>query len=92
VSPVSVPRCLHGFPILYLILSSTQTMYSESLFDRTGWFAQLQKSADRSYPEPLRIALVRKNQLPLTIDSWDFVVILVGYEIIPSNHPRGDPH
>lgn len=35
--------------------------HSRILFDRAGWFAQLQQSAERPYPEPLRVAIVRKN-------------------------------
>lgn len=35
---------------------------SKPLFDRTGWFADLQRHAERSYPEGLMRAVVAKNQ------------------------------
>ena len=41
---------------------------SVPLFDRDGWFAELQRRADRPYPEPLRRAVVAKNH-PLLRDS-----------------------
>jgi len=34
---------------------------SKILFDRRGWFAQLQRRAEQPYPEPLRRAIVAKN-------------------------------
>lgn len=34
---------------------------SQILFDRRGWFAQLQQRANQPYPEPLRRAIVAKN-------------------------------
>ncbi|MBN1247122.1 MAG: DUF4037 domain-containing protein [Anaerolineae bacterium] len=34
---------------------------SVPLFDRDGWFAQLQQIARQPYPEPLRQAIVKKN-------------------------------
>jgi len=34
---------------------------SKVLFDRRGWFAQLQQRANQPYPEPLRRAIVAKN-------------------------------
>ncbi len=34
---------------------------SKSLYDRNGWFSQLQKKANQSYPEPLKQAIVAKN-------------------------------
>jgi hypothetical protein len=34
---------------------------SQSLFDRSGWFAGFQREADRPYPEPLRRAIIEKN-------------------------------
>lgn len=34
---------------------------SKILFDRRGWFAQLQQRTNQSYPEPLRRAIVAKN-------------------------------
>ncbi len=34
---------------------------SKILFDRRGWFAQLQQRANQPYPEPLRRAIVAKN-------------------------------
>ncbi|MCG3119306.1 MAG: hypothetical protein ALAOOOJD_01693 [bacterium] len=36
-------------------------LHSKILFDRRGWFAQLQQRADQPYPEPLRRAIVAKN-------------------------------
>lgn len=36
-------------------------LHSQILFDRAGWFEQLQQAAERPYPEPLRVAIVRKN-------------------------------
>jgi hypothetical protein len=39
-----------------------------SLFDRTGWLAELKEQAARPYPEPLREAIVRLNQ-PLLRDA-----------------------
>lgn len=34
---------------------------SQILFDRNGWFSDLQRLADQPYPEPLREAIVAKN-------------------------------
>ncbi|MEG4196751.1 DUF4037 domain-containing protein [Microcoleus sp. Pol12A5] len=34
---------------------------SVSLYDRDGWFQQLQANVDRPYPEPLRQAIIAKN-------------------------------
>lgn len=34
---------------------------SRALFDRSGWFARLQRAAEVPYPEPLRRAIVAKN-------------------------------
>jgi len=34
---------------------------SKNLFDRNGWFAKLQKKANRPYPDPLRRAIIAKN-------------------------------
>ncbi len=34
---------------------------SHILFDRSGWFSDLQRWADQPYPEPLRRAIVSKN-------------------------------
>lgn len=34
---------------------------SKTLFDRRGWYAQLQQHASQPYPEPLRRAIVAKN-------------------------------
>jgi predicted nucleotidyltransferase len=39
-------------------------LHSESLFDRYGWFGQLQERARVPYPEELRAAIIAKN-LPL---------------------------
>jgi len=36
-------------------------VHSKILFDRRGWFAQLQERANQPYPEPLRRAIVAKN-------------------------------
>ncbi len=34
---------------------------SQALYDRDGWFEQLQQDARRPYPEPLRRAIIQKN-------------------------------
>lgn len=34
---------------------------SQALYDRDGWFEQLQQAARRPYPEPLRRAIIQKN-------------------------------
>jgi len=36
-------------------------LHSKILFDRRGWFAQLQQRANQPYPEPLRRVIVAKN-------------------------------
>jgi hypothetical protein len=36
-------------------------LYSQILFDRTGWFEALQRRARRSYPKELRRAIIAKN-------------------------------
>ena len=36
-------------------------LHSRPLFDRSGWFAQLQKRADQPYPPELRRAIIAKN-------------------------------
>jgi hypothetical protein len=36
-------------------------LYSSNLFDRDGWFEQLQRRARQPYPEPLRRAIIAKN-------------------------------
>jgi hypothetical protein len=36
-------------------------LHSQPLFDRSGWFAQLQKRADQPYPPELRRAIIAKN-------------------------------
>lgn len=36
-------------------------LYSDGLFDRTGWYAGLQSQARRAYPEALRRAIIAKN-------------------------------
>jgi predicted nucleotidyltransferase len=47
-------------------------LHSEPLFDRTGWYRDIQKIAARPYPEPLRRAIVAKNHpiLRQTISSY----------------------
>ncbi len=37
-------------------------LYSIPLFDRTGWYRDLQTAAARPYPEPLKRAIIAKNQ------------------------------
>jgi hypothetical protein len=46
---------------------------SRVLFDRHGWFAQLQRRCDVSYPEPLRQAILAKNRpvLRANISSYE---------------------
>jgi predicted nucleotidyltransferase len=47
-------------------------LHSVALFDRTGWFDQLQIAANRPYPEALRRAIVARN-LPIlrqTLSSY----------------------
>lgn len=36
-------------------------LYSNTLFDRRGWFQQFQHHAQQPYPEPLRQAIIAKN-------------------------------
>ena len=36
-------------------------LHSEILFDRSGWFAELQERARQPYPEELRVAIIAKN-------------------------------
>ncbi len=36
-------------------------LHSQALFDRDGWYAELQEQARQPYPEPLRRAVVAKN-------------------------------
>ncbi|MBN1262210.1 MAG: DUF4037 domain-containing protein [Anaerolineae bacterium] len=45
---------------------------SQVLFDRAGWFAALQVRAGQPYPEPLRRAIIAKNQpiLRKTLSSY----------------------
>lgn len=63
-------------------------LMSKSLYDRDGWFRQLQEKAKQPYPEPLRRAIVAKNypilrnnissythQIELAINRGDFVSI-----------------
>jgi hypothetical protein len=47
-------------------------LHSEALFDRDGWFAQLQARARQPYPEALRRAIVAKNHpiLRRTLSSY----------------------
>ena len=47
-------------------------LHSEALFDRAGWFAQLQARARQPYPEALRRAIVAKNHpiLRNTLSSY----------------------
>ena len=47
-------------------------LHSEALFDRAGWFAQLQARARQPYPEALRRAIVAKNHpiLRTTLSSY----------------------
>ena len=47
-------------------------LHSEALFDRNGWFAQLQARARQPYPEALRQAIVAKNHpiLRRTLSSY----------------------
>jgi len=42
-------------------------IHSRILFDRNGWFAELQKQAKQPYPEKLREAIIAKN-LPILED------------------------
>jgi len=46
------------------------------LFDRSGWFARLQRRACRSYPEKLRRAIVAKNHpiLRETVSSYRYQI------------------
>ena len=46
--------------------------HSEPLFDRTGWYVDLQVAAARPYPEPLRRAIIARNHpiLRRTISSY----------------------
>lgn len=43
-------------------------LHSTILFDRNGWFAELQEQAKQPYPEPLRIAIIAKN-FPILEDN-----------------------
>jgi hypothetical protein len=36
-------------------------LHSRALFDRTGWFAELQRRAGQPYPEELKRAIIAKN-------------------------------
>ena len=47
-------------------------LHSEPLFDRTGWYRDIQTMAKRPYPEPLRRAIVAKNHpiLRRTISAY----------------------
>jgi len=49
---------------------------SIALFDRNGWFARLQQSACRPYPEDLRRAIVAKNHpiLRETVSSYRYQI------------------
>jgi hypothetical protein len=46
--------------------------HSQPLVDRVGWYAKLQEAAARPYPEPLRRAIIAKNQpiLRQTLSSY----------------------
>jgi len=39
--------------------------HSQALFDRDGWFAELQRTTDQPYPTALRQAIIAKNHLVL---------------------------
>ena len=47
-------------------------LHSAPLFDRTGWYGDLQVKASRPYPEPLKQAIVAKNHpiLRQTLSSY----------------------
>jgi hypothetical protein len=60
------------------------------LVDRTGWFAALQASARRSYPEPLRRAIVANN-LPLLRDARSSFLHQIE-RAIARNDPVGVQH
>ena len=47
-------------------------LYSAPLFDRSGWYRDLQAAATRPYPQPLRRAIIAKNHpiLRQTLSSY----------------------
>ena len=60
------------------------------LYDRDGWFMQLQQKANQSYPEPLRQAIVAKNYpiLRKNISSYlhQLNLAVIRYDCISINH------
>jgi hypothetical protein len=62
----------HEAAVGYTTSFWSNVLHSEPLFDRSGWYRDLQEIAKRPYPEPLRRAIVAKNYpiLRRTISSY----------------------
>lgn len=63
---------------------------SRPLFDRSGWFKELQNRSDQPYPEPLKRAIVAKNHpiLRNTISSYLHQIELAQHrhDLVSVNH------
>jgi hypothetical protein len=75
----------HVAAIGYSTCFCYNVLHSQVLFDRTGWFAELQKTAEQPYPLELKRAIIAKNypilrrnmssyvhQIELAIERKDF--------------------